>query len=142
MSADTELREVRVPHKPRVELMRDAVQAGREGELALIGDLSQSGDLAKRLGSALDLITEACKTVDPTFHANLEIDQGAAQGLVVANERGSLFAAFTYTISAMIIRSEAQPTVVVPLAAEDGGERLGAAIEKIVTAFFDRNAPR
>ena len=142
--------------KSRVELMREAVadalafehpQAG-----AIAGKLEERSrpDITMQMESAVNRLAEVCRELDPDFYAEFDFEMSRDQrpndrslpaGLVFSARRSSQRIVLTWFNRSVVfcVTGKPEPIAVVPLGADDAGERLVNVLEMMITAFFDRS---
>jgi len=148
--------------KSRVELMHETVAATRDPGHPVHGPLMgaitapHAAPVEVQLPWAVSAFETAYQSVDDRFVFHVDYDGPVVcrvepnvggelpSALILSNGQAGQRLPLTWTSHSVSFDRGQQgcPTLVVPLGAGDGYERLVEAIEKVATNFFDRNQPR
>jgi len=137
-------------------MMREALAATRETGAPGYGPLAGSflgasqESIHARMKWACDTIARPYQDLDPRLFVGFDYKGAVGEpakdampaALILANDRGSRRVAMTWTAQTVVFDQPERPAIIVPLAAGDAGERLGDAMESVITRFFDRHQPR
>lgn len=138
-------------NKSRAELMRDAVTSLADQITEFEGKYQRRLDWNKLIQQTIDTISDVYDQIDEHFHAELDwpgrplpTDIPAHHlpiALVLQSERGSLYVPFTWSASALRFDLDVKGTkpCVIALNGPTPGARLVDALEKVMTAFFDKS---
>lgn len=142
--------------KSRVQMMREALTATRETGHPEYGPLAGTllgaplASLHERMKWGRDIIAKPYRDLDPSLFVGFDYPgavgdapkEALPSALILANDRGSRRVAVVWSAQTVTFDQPGRTAIIVPLGADDAGERLGAALEKVITPFFDRNQPQ
>ena len=120
-------------HKWTAQIMREAVASAMKDGMTIGTDR-----LAISLDAAIQHLRDSFKKIEPSLFVDLDNDtSGTPSGLILANDRASLYAAIQVTARALVINRDTlgKAPIVVPLMIPDATERIIAALALVIGDF-------
>lgn len=144
----------------RVQLMREAIKEACANPFGGVGGsliYTDKGAIGRSVRWATGPFAEAYRGLDPSFYCDVDYEGEAfavpfdeedndmlPSALIMSNDQGSQRVPLIWTLRSVTFDRSAYglSSEVVAHHADDGWERLVAAMEKVITDFYDRHQPR